>query len=60
MKSVQDRVRRRTDKLKGLERRESDRYWLLIYQVWQEGTLRGNGQEFLAQLKGRKFAFLNL
>ena len=60
MKSVRDRVRRRTDKLKDLKRREGDRYWLLIYQVWREGTLRGNGQEFLAQLKGRKFAFLNL
>ena len=60
MKSVRDRIRRHTDKLKGLQRRESDRYWLLIYQVWQERTLRGNAQEFLAQLKKRKFAFLNL
>ena len=59
MKSVRGRIQRHTDKLKGLQRRESDRYWLLIYQVWQERTLRGNGQEFLAQLKKRKFAFLS-
>ena len=60
MKNVRDGIRRRTDKLKGLERRESDRYWLLVYQVWRERTLRGNGQEFLAQLKRRRFTFLNL
>lgn len=60
IKSIRDRIRRRTDKLKGLQRRESDRYWLLIYQVWQERTLRANSQEFLAQLKRRKFVFLNL
>ena len=60
MRSVRDGIRRRTDKLKGLERRESDRYWLLVYQVWREGTLRDNGQKFLAQLKRRRFAFLNL
>ena len=60
MNSVRNGIRRRTDRLKGMERREIDRYWLLVYQVWQERTLRGNGQEFLARLKRRRFAFLSL
>lgn len=60
MRSIRDRVRKRTDKLKGLARRESDRYWLLIYEVWREKTLRTNKQEFLARLKRQRFAFLNL
>ena len=60
IKSVRDRVRKRADRLKGLGRRESDRYWLLIYQVWQKNTLRTNEQEFLARLKRRRFSFLSL
>lgn len=60
IRRVRDRVRKRADKLKGLESRESDRYWLLIYQVWQENTLRTNRQDFLARLKKRRYSFLNL
>jgi len=60
VQTVRDGIWRRADRLKGLPRRESDRYWLLIYQVWQERTLSTNDQEFLAQLKKKKFAFLNL
>ena len=55
---IRDKVRRRADKLKKEENRERDRFWLLIYQVWQAKTLRNNDQEFLADLKQRGFKFV--
>ncbi len=53
------RVRRFADSLRTLERREKDRYWLLIYQVWDPNTLNGEGQRYLAQLKRASFQFVD-
>lgn len=50
-------VRKRARSLKGGVRRELDRQWLLLYQVWTENDLKGNGQEFLAMLKAKDFKF---
>ena len=58
VKSISDSIRRRAVKLKDLEIREQDRFWLLIYQVWQEKTLRDKGQLFLAELKRNRFEFI--
>lgn len=58
-KSIRDRIRKRTDKLKGMEPREKDRFWLLIYQLWSEEMLDDEGQQFLAELKLNCFDFVN-
>lgn len=58
MAKVVDMIQERADSLKGEERQEKDRYWLLIYQAWNEQTLRGEGQDFLADLKKRDMSFL--
>ena len=54
------KVRRFANSLRGLERREKDRYWLLVYQVWDPNTLDGEGQRYLAQLKRSRFQFIDL
>ena len=55
---VTDSIRERADGLKNMERRESDRWWLLIYELWGEEVLRDQRQSFLATLKGTGFRFL--
>ena len=59
VKSIRDAIRRRADKLKGMDIREKDRFWLLIYQVWRDKTLRDEGQLFLAELKRNRFGFIS-
>lgn len=56
--AVRRAVVTRAANLKGLEAREQDAFWLLLYQTWSEADLRGNGQDFLADLKNANFAFL--
>lgn len=58
LKKLVQAVKKRADNLKGLDPREQDPFWLLIYQVWTVADLRRNGQELLADLKSRKFIFL--
>ena len=58
LKTLVATVRRRANSLKGAQRREQDRQWLLIYSVWSEADLRGNGQSFLAELKKARFMFV--
>jgi hypothetical protein len=40
--------------------REKDKHWLLVYQVWSKKELQGNGQGFLAKLKGAGFQFFGM
>ena len=56
---IQRAIRRRADKLKGMEVREQDRFWLLIYQLWRKKTLNNEGQLFLAELKRKRFSFVS-
>jgi len=55
---VRAAVTKRADNLKGLDPREQDAFWPLIYQIWSEADLRGNGQDLLADLKKANFAFV--
>lgn len=55
---IRTAVKKRADNLKGLDAREQDAFWPLIYQVWSEADLRGNGQQFLADLKEAAFQFV--
>lgn len=56
---IQKAIRKKTNDLKNLEKRDMDAFWLLIYQVWSVSELRGNGQSFLADLKESGFSFIN-
>jgi len=49
--------KRAKELLKTDDAREKDKHWLLIYQVWTKKELEGNGQGFLAKLKGKRFQF---
>lgn len=56
-KKVEQAVKRRANELKKADKRDRDKHWLLIYQVWTQQELFGNGQDFLATLKGLGFSF---
>ena len=58
-KKVIKAVTARANELEQADPREKDRHWLLIYQVWSEKDLKGNGQGFLAELKGMGFQFFS-
>lgn len=58
LKRLAQAVKKRADNLKGLEPRDQDAFWLLIYQVWSVAELRGNGHDFLADLRASKFTFM--
>lgn len=54
---LESAVKARANKLKTADPRDRDKHWLLIYQVWTQKELEGNGQGFLAELKGSDFSF---
>lgn len=58
MAKVVEMIQEHADGLKGEDRQEKDRNWLLIYQAWDEHTLRREGQDFLADLKKKDMSFL--
>ena len=57
LNKVQAAIKKRATLLKADDGRERDRHWLLIYQTWSIAELKGNGQGFLARLKGKGFEF---
>ena len=57
---LRSKVRTFTQTLRGLKRRDKDRYWLLIYQMWPDNILNGEGQAYLAWLKRSGFRFVVL
>jgi len=56
-KKIAARVKKRANELLKADAREKDKHWLLIYQVWSETELEGNGQGFLADMKKKGFQF---
>ncbi|WP_429218073.1 antiviral reverse transcriptase Drt4 [Aeromonas veronii] len=50
-------VKTRANELKKADPRDRDKHWLLIYQVWTQKELEGNGQRLLSELKGSGFSF---
>lgn len=54
---VKSAINKRAKDLMAEDSKERDRHWLLIYQVWSKKELEGNGQGFLAKLKGKGFHF---
>lgn len=59
-RKVKSAIRKRANDLKKEGSRETDKHWLLIYQVWSDKDLKGNGQGFLAELKSRNFKFFSM
>ncbi|MDZ4313817.1 MAG: antiviral reverse transcriptase Drt4 [Azonexus sp.] len=59
-KKVKSAVAKRAIELKTSDMRDKDKHWLLLYQVWSKTELKGNGQGFLAELKGKGFQFFSL
>ena len=58
LKLLTQAVKKRADNLKGLEPRDQDAFWLLLYQVWTAADLRKNGHDLLGDLKASKFTFM--
>ncbi|MBZ0106192.1 MAG: RNA-directed DNA polymerase [Sulfuricella denitrificans] len=54
---VKSSITKRAKNLMAGDSREKDKHWLLIYQIWTKKELEGNGQGFLAKLKGKGFHF---
>ena len=59
IKSLEKSFKDKSEELKKSEKHTQDKHWLLIYNLWNESTLRGNGQKFLANLKKANFNFIN-
>ena len=58
LSKVSSAITKRAKNLKGLDPRDQDAFWPLIYRVWSDADLRGNGQDFLADLKNTGFEFV--
>lgn len=57
---VKSAINKRAKDLMTEDTREKDKHWLLVYQVWSKKQLEGNGQSFLAKLKGVGFQFFRM
>lgn len=57
---VEKRIRNRAVELRKYDKRDQDRFWLLIYQVSRASTLDSLGQKFLAELKRQRFEFVRI
>lgn len=56
LQSIESKIKRKIHDLKFKEKREQDKNWLLIYEVWEEKDLEKNGK-FLSELKKKNFNF---
>lgn len=59
LKEVKEAIQKQTEALKSADRREQDKQWLLLYQVWSADELKDQAQPFLAHLKEQNFNFIN-
>jgi hypothetical protein len=53
-------IKNRAKEIKSWDKRECDKHWLLIYQLWTVNELTGKAQGFLAELKRKNFQFLKI
>lgn len=53
-------IKNRAKEIKTWDKRDRDKQWLLIYQLWTAKELKGNAQGFLAELKSQNFQFLKI
>lgn len=53
-------IKFRAGEIKSSDKRERDKQWLLIYQLWSVKELKDNAQMFLSELKAKDFKFLDI
>ena len=53
-------IKKRATEIKSSDKRERDKQWLLIYQLWSAKELKDNAQAFLSELKTKEFKFLDM
>jgi len=53
-------IKSRAKEIKSWDKRDRDKHWLLIYQLWTAKELKDNAQGFLAELKTKNFQFLKI
>lgn len=53
-------IKDRANEIKRWDKRDRDKQWLLIYQLWTANELTSNAQGFLAELKTKNFQFLKI
>lgn len=53
-------LKKRATEIKSSDKRERDKQWLLIYQLWSAKELKDNAQAFLSELKAKDFKFLEI
>ena len=53
-------IKKRATEIKSSDKRERDKQWLLIYQLWSAKELKDNAQAFLSELKTKDFKFLDI
>ncbi len=58
LKKIRSAIIKRANNLKGLDAREQDPFWPLLYEVWSAADLKGNNHAFLGDLKATGFSFL--
>lgn len=59
LEKLEKAIIQHAEALKSADKREQDKQWLLIYQVWTLEELKGETQPFLAHLKEQNFNFIN-
>ena len=53
-------IKSRAKEIKTWDKRDRDKQWLLIYQLWTARELKDNAQRFLAELKTKNFQFVKI
>jgi hypothetical protein len=57
---VASAIKKRATEIKSSDKRDRDKQWLLIYQLWSAKELKDNAQTFLSDLKTEDFKFFVL
>ena len=60
LEKLEQAIVKQAQNLKSADKRDQDKQWLLIYQVWSVDELKVETQPFLAHLKEQSFNFINL
>lgn len=58
--NIKKKIKTKATELQKADKREQDKNWLLIYQLWSAEMLGKKNQVFLKQLKEKGFSFLGI
>ena len=57
---LQKELMKHADLLKSGDKRDIQRNWLFVYQLWTDNDLNGNGQSFLVALRNKGIKFIEI